>query len=171
VACPPELRAALADGGWASDERPDGTLVVDLDVARVFRQAKVAVGSAETHVAVELSGSDRAAQACRSAAAALLLEVAAAVRMVRPVLGPAAGAARFEVVLSQPAGAAGVAHALGALRVACELAAREVELLLSDERIATLFLARLDAPQSPERTETEATAPPAAGASNETRRL
>jgi hypothetical protein len=163
---PPDLRCSIAEAGWTCDERPEGTLVVDLQVANAFHQAAVEVRGHETRLAVDLAGVESVPEVCKRAAAAFLLRVAGAARMVRPILPPEVGAPRLEVVLPNPTTAAQIGHALAALSVACSLCAREVEVVLRDERIAALYLARCDSSAAPERSETEASGPSSADASS-----
>lgn len=136
-----DLGTLLAEAEWLYDERPDGSLTVDLRVPDDFFQAHLAQRNGVTRLAVELGNLDAAPEVCRRAAALLLLRSAAVVRMARPVLDDD-GVLRVEVVLDGGPSVGEISHALSALTVACRLFGREVDLLLRSEPFAERYCAR-----------------------------
>lgn len=148
----PDAQVSLGElsteAGWQYTDRPDGRIAVELEVPGVFQQAIIdRVPDGLTRVGADLGASASIdAPGCRPAVAALLLRVAGAVRMVRVAADCSADGfrPRLEVVLSPPAKAAEVGHALAALSLACQLCAREVEVLRSDETAARAYLETLE---------------------------
>jgi hypothetical protein len=139
---PIDLASLLAEAGWPFDQRPDGTMVVDLAVPDGFFQAEIESRRGRTRLAASISSVANTPDTCRRALSALLLRAAGAVRMARPALPAGEGPPRIEVVLAGALTATEIDHALAALAVACRLCGREAALLQDDEAISARYLAR-----------------------------
>jgi hypothetical protein len=139
--------AALAEicrqTGWTVHERDAGALAIDLDVPGGFEAAGIVPRGDGCAAEVPLFDDTTApADSCRHALALLLLRTCGVVRMVRAAGAPASGpfGARFEVPFAGVPTVAELSHALGALSVACRLAAREAAVLRHDRTIAEAYL-------------------------------
>jgi hypothetical protein len=138
-----DLRSLCRIAGWEFHERPDGRLVVDLDVplARGFWQAVVEGSADGVSVSTDLTEVESLSAASRQALAMALLGVGGQLRMARAA-APERGAhanTRFEVVFDSPPCAGELDHALAALSTACAQCGPEVG-ALCDEKIAAEFL-------------------------------
>lgn len=137
------LRERCVAGGWAGNLRSNGDLAVALDVPDGFHQAQVrakngAIAARTRLVSVDGSLYEPSGQAL----AVLLLQGAAAVRLIRPYAADAEQrtAAGYEVRLSAGASSDEIACALEALSVACRMCRREAAALLN-EQTARAYLA------------------------------
>jgi hypothetical protein len=136
---PSELAAICRQTGWTI--RDGERLAVDLDVPAGILTAEIAAARGAVTVAVPLfdEAVDDATPVCRQALATLLLRTSAVVRMVRATTIPGAPPC-FAVSCPGRPSAAELAHALGALSVACGVAAREAHLLRHDDTLARRYV-------------------------------
>jgi hypothetical protein len=141
-----DLAQRCSDAGWTFTQRPDGELVVDLDVPDGFFQASVARhGGAQTCVSVTLtSGVEFPAPECEAAFWVLLLRIGGAVRMARAVTQATGGgvAAGFEVRFASAPVAGELGHALSALSIACRAGGREAAVVATNPQLACEYLRR-----------------------------
>jgi hypothetical protein len=145
------LAEMIREAGWACNQRAEGRVAVQLEVAGIFVQAMV-TGAKRITAVVEVglgdsAGGDTArpsspksggtgfmSGASREAIGVVLLCVSGRVRWVR------GGIREGKVVLEGSAGLAEVGHLLSALSVAAQMSMREVG-ALGDEETAKRFLA------------------------------
>jgi hypothetical protein len=123
--------------GWACNQRAEGRVAVQLEVAGIFVQAMVRGGEriwAVVEVPGDSAGGDTGGTASREAMGVVLLCVSGRVRWVR------GGVRGGKVVLEGCCGSAEVGHLLSALSVAAGMSVREVG-ALGDEETAKRFLA------------------------------
>lgn len=148
----PDLSELCGEAGWTCTQRPSGGLVVDLEVRDRFHQAMLegrASGGVVVTTQLGSCGGD-SPERCRQALGLLLLRACGVVRMARAAADvvEGKGRARFEVAFDTSPCVAELTHALCSLTTACNLCAREAELLESDERIARKYLFGLAAAES-----------------------
>lgn len=137
-----DLERFCVDAGFAVSTRRETLLAVDLGLDDGAARARVACERGGVRAWVEIDALRSApSPACARALATFLLAASVGVRMVRPFATHALAVAGFEARLGPAPCARLVAHALEALRVAAQLAAREAAVLARDPEIATTFLA------------------------------
>lgn len=135
------LLHVLADTEWVSMRTPGDVVEVNLDSDDVSLEARVTDEPDGIWVRGTLATSPPCGVVGRAAAARLLLEVAASVRLARPICGPEPERTfGWEIWLPAPATPRALDLALGAMSAAFEASHREVA-CLADELAARAFLA------------------------------
>ncbi len=149
-----DLLALSQAAQWNGVARADGVVAVDLKVRGLTPHALLRQGPCG-HIAasVDLNGDSVDDEGpppdCREALARLLLRTNGILRMARATV--AGGTPRLEVVFDDAPSPAELGHALAALAVGCELAAREAEVLARDDAAARVYLERTLGPPHPAR--------------------
>lgn len=133
-------------GGWAFEERADGSLSIDLGVRDGFVSALVTEDRRGLEIEATLFETLPTRGPGRDALAGLMRRADACFRGIRSVLETRAGEsrARFEARLAGNASGAEFARALGAVAIATRHCALEAEALVHDERLARLYLERVE---------------------------
>lgn len=152
-----DLERLCGEAGYAVTARRPTLLAIDLDLDVPVR-ARLACEPGGVRVRAEIAALPAApSPVCVHALACFLLAASADVRMVRPFASHALDAAPpfaavgFEARLGNAPCARAVGHALGALRTAASLAAREADALARDAGIAATFLELREEPPARER--------------------
>lgn len=129
--------------GWSFTTRASGQVAIRLDVRDAFCQALLApkVGKMQ-RLRVSLGMATSTEGETPQAVHLLLLSASRLVRLARASAAPAGDATeyRWEAVLPADYTAETLGHALGALSVACQLTARELQ-AMEDRKIAREYLA------------------------------
>jgi hypothetical protein len=129
--------------GWSFTKRANGQVAIRLDVRDAFCQALLApkVGKMR-RLRVSLGMATSTEGEAPHAVHLLLLSASRLVRMARASAAPASEAIeyRWEVPLPAEYDSRALGHALGALSVACQLTARELQ-AMEDRKIAREYLA------------------------------
>lgn len=131
------IRDACGGTGWPLHERPDGRLLVDLEVpADAHVQAEVsAAADGGVWVRADIAAAEQAVSpTCATAIAILLLRLSGVVRLARATVG------RLEVMLPAAPQSSEIARALSALSVASRLVESEARLLSADDALARAYL-------------------------------
>jgi len=129
--------------GWSFTKRSSGQVAIRLDVRDAFCQALLGPDVGQMgRLRVSLGMTTSSEGESQRAVALLLLSASRLVRMARASASPAGDAIeyRWEVVLPTDYGTEILGHALGALSVACQLTARELQ-AMEDRKIAREYLA------------------------------
>ena len=160
------VEALCAECGWTFSPREDAGGMIDLALEDDFRQARiVALDEGASALWVDLAEAAPGSELGARAQAAFLLRAGGWLRGARPTVsaslpdfqadsrdpktdtavgwendGPARPFPRFEAPLSAWPAPAELHGALCALSVACELSAREIQLLGQDETLARVYL-------------------------------
>lgn len=147
----PELANLCREAGWAFEERPDGTLVVDLGVPGAYVPALVEARTSGFAVEAILIDALPASRARRVAIASLLLRANGAFRMARAVFRSveAGSQAMLEASLPSDADAVEFGLALGAVAVAAQHCAVEARMLAEDDRLALAYTSRFPTEERP----------------------
>jgi len=146
--CEARIAEACRAAGWTAEASPSGDVRVPLESGvATHRDATLRLGDDGVRIRAQLLPVDAPGldDPGRAAAALLLLRASGALRMVRGVAAAGSASTPFlglEVQLGPDPSRAELGHALSALSVAVDETAQEVDALIRDPALATLYLDR-----------------------------
>ncbi len=136
------LEEACAEAGWPFSKRPDGRLIVDLDVPDMHHQAILESVSDSSHrVSVHLAHYSALTEELRESTAFFMLTMNGRIRLTRAGIEETKNGAQayHEVRLTGQPSPVVINEALSALSVACSYCSRELR-ALRNENLSRLYL-------------------------------